>query len=89
MLYGVGFGPVTPSIPAGQIEEQTNALQSPFQISFAGVPAQIKYQGLVATFIGLYQLTSWYPMSLPATQFPLTFSVGTTPGLQALIIPVN
>lgn len=89
MLYGVGFGPVTPAIPAGQIEEQTNGLQSPFGISFAGVPAQIKYQGLVATFIGLYQLNVVVPNIAASDTVPITFSVGTTPGAQTLIIPVN
>ena len=89
LLYGVGFGPVTPTISAGQIEEQMNALQSQFQISFAGVPAQISYQGLVATFVGLYQFNVIVPNVAASDIVPLTFSVGTTGGSQALIIPVN
>jgi uncharacterized protein (TIGR03437 family) len=89
MLYGVGFGPVTPSINAGIIEGQTNALQSPFQISFAGVPAQITYQGLVATFVGLYQFNVVVPNVAASDTVPLTFSVGTTGGSQTLIIPVG
>jgi uncharacterized protein (TIGR03437 family) len=89
LLYGVGFGPVTPSIPAGQIEEQANALQSQFQIFFAGTPAQITYQGLVATFIGLYQFNVVVPNVAASDAVPLTISVGTTAGSQTLIIPVN
>jgi uncharacterized protein (TIGR03437 family) len=89
MLYGVGFGPVTPSINAGIIEGQTNALQSPFQISFAGVPAQITYQGLVATFVGLYQFNVVVPNVAASDTVPLTFSVGTTGGSQTLIITVG
>lgn len=89
IMYGVGFGPVTPTIPAGQIEEQSNNLQSPFQISFAGVPAKIAYQGLVATFIGLYQFNVVVPSVAASDTVPLTFSVGTTSGTQTLIIPVN
>src|SRR6202035_5634032 len=38
ILYGVGFGPVTPAIPAGQIAEQSNAV-SGLQMSIGGVPA--------------------------------------------------
>ena len=89
LLYGIGFGPVTPTISAGQIEEQASTLQSPFQISFAGVPAQIAYQGLVATFVGLYQFNVVVPDVAASDTVPLTFSVGTTGGTQALIIPVN
>ena len=33
-LYGVGFGRVTPDTPAGQIVQQTNALQSTLQVYF-------------------------------------------------------
>jgi uncharacterized protein (TIGR03437 family) len=89
IFYGVGFGPVTPSIPAGQIEGQANALQSLFQISFAGVPAKVAYQGLVATFIGLYQFNVVVPSVAASDTVPVTFSVGTTGGTQTLIIAVN
>ena len=89
LLYGVGFGPVDPSIPAGQIEEQTNQLVSPFTISFAGAPAQVKYQGEVATFVGLYQFNVVVPSVQASDTVPLTFSVGTTGGTQTLIIPVQ
>jgi len=89
MLYGIGFGPVTPSIPAGQIEEQTNELQSQFRISFAGVPAEVKYQGLVASFVGLYQFNVVVPNVAASDAVPLTFSVGGTVGSQTLIIPVD
>jgi len=30
VLYGIGFGPVTPNIPAGQLVEQANTLVSSF-----------------------------------------------------------
>ena len=89
LMYGVGFGPVTPTISAGQIEEATNSLQSQFQISFAGVPAKISYQGLVATFVGLYQFNVVVPNVAASDAVPLTFSVGSTAGTQQLIIPVN
>jgi uncharacterized protein (TIGR03437 family) len=36
VLYGIGFGPVTPSIPAGQIAQQLNALSPPVQVQVGG-----------------------------------------------------
>jgi uncharacterized protein (TIGR03437 family) len=32
-LYGIGFGPVTPNIPAGQVVQQSSALTLPFNLS--------------------------------------------------------
>src|ERR1039457_6447258 len=43
--YGIGFGTVTPDTPAGQIVQQTNALQSALQVFFAGIPASVSYAG--------------------------------------------
>ena len=54
-LYGIGFGGVTPSIPAGQVVGQSNSLASNLVISFAGTPASVTYAGLEPNFIGLYQ----------------------------------
>jgi uncharacterized protein (TIGR03437 family) len=88
IFYGIGFGPVTPSIPAGQIAEQTNSLQSPLQVSFGGVPAKVTYYGLTPTYVGLYQFNVVVP-SVPASDtVPVTFTVGTTAGTQTMVISV-
>jgi uncharacterized protein (TIGR03437 family) len=88
IFYGIGFGPVTPTIPAGQIAEQTNSLQSPLQISFAGVPAKVTYDGLTPTYVGLYQFNVVVP-SVPASDtVPVTFTVGSTAGTQTMVISV-
>lgn len=89
LLYGVGFGPVTPNIPAGQIVQQTNTLQSPFQVSFGGTPAQVSYYGLTPTFVGLYQFNVIVPNVAASDAVPLTFSVGTTGGTQTIVIAVG
>jgi uncharacterized protein (TIGR03437 family) len=54
-LYGVGFGPVTPNIPAGQLVQQLNMLTLPLQLSIGGLPASLLYDGLAPDFTGLYQ----------------------------------
>ena len=54
VMYGVGFGPVTPSIPAGQIVQQNNSLATPVTFSFGGTPAAApRYEGLAQTYVGL------------------------------------
>jgi len=61
VLYGVGFGPVTPDSPAGQIVTQSNKLQGTFQASFAGTPATVSFSGLTGGYLGLYQFNVVVP----------------------------
>jgi uncharacterized protein (TIGR03437 family) len=89
LFYGVGFGPVTPNIPAGQIEQQSNTLQSPLKVSFAGTPAQVSYDGLTPTFVGLYQFNVIVPSLAASDTVPLTFSVGSTAGSQTMVIAIG
>ncbi len=88
-LYGIGFGPVTPDIPAGQIVQQTNALQSTFQVAFAGVPATVTYAGFAPSFVGLYQFNVVVPNVAPSDTVPLTFTLAGVAGPQNLVIAVQ
>ncbi len=89
MLYGVGFGPVTPDIPAGQIVRPANTLQSKFQASFAGVPADVQFAGLVNGFVGLYQFNVVVPQVATSNAVPVTFTLGGTSGTQTLLIAIQ
>lgn len=47
VLYGVGFGSVTPNIPAGQVVQQSNTLALPVQIFFGQTRATtVAFAGL-------------------------------------------
>ena len=46
LLYGVGFGSVSPNNPAGQIVQASNTLAANLQISIGGVAAVVTYDGL-------------------------------------------
>jgi uncharacterized protein (TIGR03437 family) len=90
-MYGVGFGPVVPNVPAGQIVQSSNTLPSSaaLQISFAGKPATLTYSGLAPTLVGLYQFDVVVP-SVPASDtVPVTFSLGGVQGNQTLYIAVG
>ena len=87
-LYGVGFGPVTPSIPAGQLVQQTNMLSLPLQLSIGGVPAQVLYDGLAPDFTGLYQLNVMVPSAAPGNA-ALTFTLNGVSGTQTLTIALG
>ncbi len=88
-FYGIGFGPVTPDLPAGQIETQTNTLQKNLQVTFAGVPATVTYDGLTPSFVGLYQFNVKVPQVAASDLVPVAFSLDGMPPLQTLFIPVQ
>jgi uncharacterized protein (TIGR03437 family) len=69
VLYGVGFGPVTPTIPAGQLAAEATSLAD-FQISIGGMPCKIEYDGLAPNYTGLYQFNITVPSVAPGNQSP-------------------
>ena len=88
VLYGVGFGKVTPDSPAGQIVTQANSLNGNFQASFAGTPATVSFSGLTGGYLGLYQFNVVVPNVPAGDAVPLTFSLGGTAGTQKLVISI-
>ncbi len=89
VLYGTGFGPVTPDSPAGQVVTQNNQLVTPVQFSVGGVPANALYAGLAPQAVGLYQFNLVVPNVAAGGAVPLTFSQGGVAGTQTLYIAVQ
>jgi uncharacterized protein (TIGR03437 family) len=87
-FYGVGFGPVTPNIPAGQIVSQTNGLTG-FTASFGGTPATVTFAGLTSGYLGLYQFNVTVPNIAASDTVPLTFTLDGVPGTQTLLIAIG
>jgi uncharacterized protein (TIGR03437 family) len=87
-FYGIGFGPVTTNIPAGQLAQGLNSLAS-FSMSIGGVEAQVQYAGLAPDYVGLYQFNVVVP-AIPANNAaPVTFSVNGIAGTQTLYVAVE
>jgi len=89
VFYGVGFGPVTPDIPAGEIVGELNQLTNPLQVWFAGTQATLNYQGLAGGYLGLYQINVVVPNVPAGDAVPVTFSLNGTPGTQTLITAIS
>jgi uncharacterized protein (TIGR03437 family) len=89
VLYGVGFGPVTSGISAGDIVQQDNSLLMPFQVFFGGARAAVNYAGLAPGSVGLYQFNVVVPDSVAGAAVPLTFAVGGSAGQQVLYTAVQ
>jgi uncharacterized protein (TIGR03437 family) len=88
-LYGIGFGTVTPSILAGQVVNQLNALTSALTITIGGAPATITYQGLAPGYVGLYQFNVTVP-NIPANNnAPVALMVNGSPVPQKLVVAIG
>jgi uncharacterized protein (TIGR03437 family) len=93
IVYGVGFGAVTPSSVsfAGQVVPLTpsNSLANPFSMTIGGLSAPLPYSGLSPGFVGLYQFNVTVPQIANNDLVPLTFTLAGTPGTQTLYIAVH
>jgi uncharacterized protein (TIGR03437 family) len=90
VLYGIGFGPVTPAIPAGMLVEQSNTLALPFDVSIGGVPVtNVPYSGLAPSYTGLYQFNVVVPSNAGSGAVPFTFTVGGVTGTQTLVLALG
>lgn len=89
VLYGVGFGPVNPAVPAGTIVNQMTSLATPLQITFGNTPAGLAYSGLAPGFTGLYQFNVVVPSVPDSDAVPISLSLGGVPASQTLYIAVH
>jgi uncharacterized protein (TIGR03437 family) len=90
ILYGLGFGAVTPSVPAGTITPGANKLNGSLEILFGQTPAtEISYAGLAPEFVGLYQFNVVVPTVANSDAVPVTFNLEGTVGSQTLYTAVQ
>ena len=87
-LYGIGLGPVTPNVSAGQITANVNQTDLPATVLFGQAQANVTYAGLEPGTVGLYQINVVVP-NVSGNAIPLTFTVGSVSGTQKLYIPVQ
>jgi uncharacterized protein (TIGR03437 family) len=64
VLYGTGFGPTNPAIPAGHLTDQVANITTPYTITIGGQQAQVLFGGLVPPFADLYQFNVVVPSGL-------------------------
>jgi uncharacterized protein (TIGR03437 family) len=89
VLYGVGFGPVSPVQNAGQIVQLLNRLQTPVQMLFGQTAATLAYQGLAPGLVGLYQFNVVVPNVAANSALQFSFSQGGAPGTQTLYTAIT
>jgi uncharacterized protein (TIGR03437 family) len=88
MLFGTGFGPTTPSVPAGQVFFGAAPLADAtrLHIRIAGIPADVQFAGIVAA--GEYQFNVVVPASSDGDQ-NIVADIGGVSSQPSLLIPIK
>jgi uncharacterized protein (TIGR03437 family) len=73
-LFGTGFGPTDPAVPANRVFSGTARLTNNLTVTVGGVPATVQFAGIVTT--GLYQINIVIPAGLTAGDQPVIATVG-------------
>jgi uncharacterized protein (TIGR03437 family) len=73
-LYGVGFGPTTPTVPAGQAYSGAAPVKNAVSLMINKVPVQPSFVGLSSA--GLYQINVVVPAGLGSGDVSIQASVG-------------
>jgi uncharacterized protein (TIGR03437 family) len=89
VLYGIGFGDVTPSILPGVIAAASNTLVNPVTISFGSANAAIAYQGLAGGFVGLYEFYVTVPSGLANGDYQLNVTQNKVSVPQTIYLTVH
>jgi uncharacterized protein (TIGR03437 family) len=79
MVFGTGFGVLTPPAADGQIATGIALTQSPVQATVGGIPAEVMYAGAAPGLIdGVVQINVRLPASLaPTDSAPVTLKMGS------------
>jgi uncharacterized protein (TIGR03437 family) len=88
VIYGIGFGPVSPANPAGVICTQSNSMVTKPNFRFGQTAGTLSYFGLVPNFVGLYQFNVTVPNVGPG-DIQLNIDVGGAALNQNLFITVG
>jgi uncharacterized protein (TIGR03437 family) len=84
-LYGIGFGPVSPSVTPGSIATELARVTNRVTVQLGGMEANVQYAGMAPGFVGLYQFNFEVP-NLPAGDHALVVSVNGTPVAQNVFL---
>jgi uncharacterized protein (TIGR03437 family) len=89
ILWGIGFGAVTPDTPAGQVVQQSTSVVAPFRVYFGSAEAAVSFAGLAPGTMGLYQFNVTVPNVASSDSVPLSFTLDGIPASQQLYIAVQ
>ena len=86
VLYGIGFGTVTPDNPAGVIVQDQNKLTNSLAVTIGGKSAEVSYDGLAPELVGVYQFNVLVPDVPASDSTPLVMTLDGTQVAQTLYL---
>jgi uncharacterized protein (TIGR03437 family) len=89
VVYGIGFGPVFPDVPYGQVAQASNAITGSLQVFLGETQAAVSYAGLSPSSVGLYQFNVTVPAGVSGDTVPFTYSVNGVKTRQTLYTSVQ
>jgi uncharacterized protein (TIGR03437 family) len=90
ILWGTGFGPTTPTVPAGiQVPGGQQYNCSPVTISLGSASPQVFGCALSAGFAGLYQVAIQVPSTMADGDYAIQATVNGTPSPDGVILSVK
>jgi uncharacterized protein (TIGR03437 family) len=87
VLYGIGFGDVTPTIAPGVVVSTANSIPG-LTVAFDTTPATVQFAGLAAQAVGLYQFNVVVP-NVPDGDYPIVVKVGGAAIAQTTYLTVH
>jgi uncharacterized protein (TIGR03437 family) len=88
-IYGIGFGPVIPGMPAGTVAGSASSLAAEVQMVLGGAPVSLLYAGMGPGMVGLYQFNLVVPNVADSDAVPLTFSQAGNSGPKTIYVAVH
>jgi uncharacterized protein (TIGR03437 family) len=76
ILYGTGFGPSNPPVPAGTLTPNPSPLANAVTAQIDGIDAPVSFAGLAAGFAGLDQINVMVPDTAPDGDLPIVLNIG-------------
>ena len=87
ILYGTGFGPTTPSLPAGYVVTQPSPLLGQATARIGGLDAAVAWAGMIQA--GVYQFNVTIPAGVPDGDAVLLIQIGGSRTQDNVYLPVS
>jgi uncharacterized protein (TIGR03437 family) len=87
VLFGVGFGPTNPIVPAGAVFSGSAPITNPYQLQINSVPVQPSFVGMSSA--GLYQINLTVPGYLGQGDVPIQGMVGGMSTQTGVLFPLR
>lgn len=87
VLYGTGFGPTSPAVPAGQVVTLPARLVSAATVTISGTEAEVQWAGVSGA--GLWQFNVKVPDGLPDGDAPVVVKVDGKPSQAGAFVTIK